>query len=98
MLTSLRRPKVHTAKIVTFVFGIHMYLKDCVLVHVEIVAEIKYVSTWKSLGMYVIITNQKQPQAVKKGAAKQSRIKSIVWHLRWLVRTRVDSSLLPSVL
>ena len=45
MLTSLRRPKVHTAKIVTFVFGIHMYLKDCVLVHVEIVAEIKYVST-----------------------------------------------------
>ena len=27
---------------------------------------------------------------LKKGAAKQSRIKSIAWHLRWLVRTRAD--------
>ena len=25
---------------------------------------------------------------VKKGAAKQSRIKSIAWHLRWLVRSK----------
>ena len=33
---------------------------------------------------------------LKKGAAKQSRIKSIVWHLRWLVRTRADISLRPS--
>ena len=37
---------------------------------------------------------QKQPRAVKKGAAKQSRIKSInslaQWHLRWLVKTRAD--------
>ena len=33
---------------------------------------------------------------LKKGAAKQSRIKSIAWHLRWLVRTRVDISLRPS--
>ena len=33
---------------------------------------------------------------LKKGAAKQSRIKSIAWHLRWLVRTRADVSLLPS--
>ena len=33
---------------------------------------------------------------LKKGAAKQSRIKSIAWHLRWLVRTRADISLRPS--
>ena len=39
---------------------------------------------------------QKQPGAVKKGAAKQSRIKSIAWHLRWLVRTRAAISLRPS--
>ena len=39
---------------------------------------------------------QKQPGAVKKGAAKQSRIKNIAWHLRWLVRTRAAISLRPS--
>ena len=33
---------------------------------------------------------------LKKGSAKQSRIKSIAWHLRWLVRTRADISLRPS--
>ena len=33
---------------------------------------------------------------LKKGTANQSRIKSIVWHLRWLVRTRADISLRPS--
>ena len=33
---------------------------------------------------------------LKKGAAKQSRIKSIAWSLRWLVRTRADISLRPS--
>ena len=35
---------------------------------------------------------------LKKGAAKQSRIKSIAWHLRWLIRTRPrgDISLWPS--
>ena len=33
---------------------------------------------------------------LKKGAAKQSRIKSIAWHLRWHVRTRADISLRPS--
>ena len=33
---------------------------------------------------------------VKKGAAKQSRIKSNAWHLRWHVRTRADISLQPS--
>ena len=38
---------------------------------------------------------QKQPGAIKKGAAKQSRIKRIIWHLRWLVRTRADISLRP---
>ena len=39
--------------------------------------------------------NQKQPGAVKKGTAKQSRIKNIVWYLRWLVRTRADINLRP---
>ena len=38
----------------------------------------------------------KQPGAVKKGAAKQSRIKRIISHLRWLVRTRAGISLQPS--
>ena len=34
---------------------------------------------------------------LNKGMAnKQSRIKSIMWHLRWLVRTRADISLPPS--
>ena len=36
------------------------------------------------------------PGAVEKGTAKQSRIKSIAWHSRWLVRTRADISLWPS--
>ena len=44
----------------------------------------------------IILAKQKQPEAVKKGAAKQSRIKNIVWYFRWLVRTRVDISLRPS--
>ena len=40
--------------------------------------------------MYDNYAKQKQPRAapLKKGAAKQSRIISVVWHLRWLVRTR----------
>ena len=38
----------------------------------------------------------KLPGAVKKGSPKQSGVKSIVWHLRLLVRTRADSSLQPS--
>ena len=42
------------------------------------------------------VAKQKQPGAVKKGTAKQSRIKSIAWHLRWLVRTRADIGLRPS--
>ena len=39
---------------------------------------------------------QKHPGAVKKGAAKQSRINSIARHLRWLVKARADISLQPS--
>ena len=35
---------------------------------------------------------------LKKDAAKQSRIKSIVWHARWLVRIRADISLRQSAL
>ena len=34
--------------------------------------------------------------AVKKGTVKESRIKNINWHLRWLVRTRVGISLQQS--
>ena len=33
---------------------------------------------------------------LKKGEAKQSRIKSIMWHLRWLIRKIADISLRPS--
>ena len=33
---------------------------------------------------------------LKKGEAKQSRIKSVAWHLRLLVRTKADISLRPS--
>ena len=33
---------------------------------------------------------------LKKGTAKQSRIKRIIWHLRWLVRARADISLRPN--
>ena len=40
--------------------------------------------------------NKNSPGLLKKGAAKQSRIKSIAWHLRWLVRTRADIGLRPS--
>ena len=33
---------------------------------------------------------------LKKGTAKQSGIKRIIWHLRWLVRARAYISLRPS--
>ena len=46
--------------------------------------------------MITKISDMLQSGAVKKGVAKQSRIKSIAWHLRWLVRTRADISLRPS--
>ena len=42
------------------------------------------------------ILNKNSLGLLKKGAPKQSRIKSIAWHLRWLVRTRADISLRPS--
>ena len=44
----------------------------------------------------MIMLNKNSLGLLKKGAAKQSRIKSIAWHLRWLVRTRADISLRPS--
>ena len=45
-----------------------------------------------------IYAKQKSLGLLKKGAAKQNRIKSIAWHLRWLVRTKADVSLRPSEL
>ena len=33
---------------------------------------------------------------LKKSAAKQSRVKSIMWHLGWLSRTRADINLWQS--
>ena len=38
--------------------------------------------------------NKNSPGLLKKGTAKQSRIKSIAWHL--IVRTRADIGLRPS--
>ena len=32
---------------------------------------------------------------LKKGVAKQSRINSLVWHLKWFIRTRADIKLRP---
>ena len=46
--------------------------------------------------LYMHMLNKNSLGLLKKGAAKQSRIKSIAWHLRWLVRTRADISLWPS--
>ena len=40
--------------------------------------------------------NTNSPGLLKKGEAKQSRIKSIAWHLRWIVRTRADIGLRPN--
>ena len=40
--------------------------------------------------------NKNSPGLLKKGAAKQSRIKNIAWQLRWLVRTRADIGLRPN--
>ena len=47
-----------------------------------------------TFNLSIIDAKQKQPGAVKKGA-KQSRINNILWHLRWIVRTRADISLRP---
>ena len=46
-----------------------------------------------TMGCCYIEVKQKQPGAVIKGVAK---IKSVAYHLRWLVRTRADVSLWPS--
>ena len=49
--------------------------------------------------MYKCYTYTKQNSLglLKKGTAKQGRIKRrIIWHLRWLVSTRADINLLPS--
>ena len=51
---------------------------------VELITKISDMLSKNSLGL------------LKKGAAKQSRIKSIVWQMRWPVRTRADISLRPS--
>ena len=40
--------------------------------------------------------NKNSLKLLKKGAAKQSRIKSIACYLRWLVRTMADICLQPS--
>ena len=45
--------------------------------------------------LYMLNKNSLGP--LKKGAAKQSRINSVVWHLRWLVRTKADISLRPKL-
>ena len=47
--------------------------------------------------VYTCIAKQKPPKAVKKGILKQSRIKRIIWHLKWLASTSADISLQPSV-
>ena len=44
----------------------------------------------------IYMLNKNSPGLLKKGAAKQSRIKSIAWNLRWLLRTRADIGLRPS--
>ena len=48
--------------------------------------------------MLEFMLNKSSLGLLKKGVAKQSRIKSIAWHLRWVVRTRADISLRPSEL
>ena len=58
-----------------------------------------YIPNNSAVGLIAKISdmlNKSSLGLLKKDAAKQSRIKSIVWHLRWLVRTRADISLRPS--
>ena len=58
-----------------------------------------YITNNSAVGLIAKISdmlNKNSLGLLKKGAAKQSRIKSTVWHLRWLVRTRADISLRPS--
>ena len=44
----------------------------------------------KIFPQWLIDCQTKKYGAAKKGVPKQSRIKSSMWHLRWLVRTRAD--------
>ena len=58
-----------------------------------------YITNNSAVGLITKISdmlNKNSLELLKKGAANQSRIKSIVWHLRWPVRTRADISLRPS--
>ena len=58
-----------------------------------------YITNNSAVGLITKISdmlNKNSLGLLKIGAAKQSRIKSIVWHLRWPVRTRADISLRPS--
>ena len=60
-----------------------------------------YITNNSAVGLITKISdmlNKNSLGLLKKGAANQSRIKSIVWHLRWPVRTRADISLRPSEL
>ena len=51
---------------------------------------------WPAAGARLV--NKNSQGLLKKGTVKQSRIKSIAWLLRWLVRTRADISLWPSIM
>ena len=67
---------------ISFIFGLFILLNKNILLYVR--SSVKHMLNKNSQGL------------LKKGAAKQSRIKNIVWYLRWLVRTRVDIRLRPS--
>ena len=56
----------------------------------------KYFSSGRLLTKTNDMLNKNSLGLLKKGAAKESRIKSIAWHLRWHVRTRADISLRQS--
>ena len=50
-------------------------------------------ANWLKKMLVYHMLNKNSLELLKKGAAKQQRI---IWHLRWLVRTRADISLRPS--
>ena len=56
-----------------------------------------YMHIYMHIYMFIYMLNKNSLGPLKKGAAKQSRINSVVWHLRWLVRTRADISLRPKL-
>ena len=55
-----------------------------------------YVHSYPCCGIILSDMLKNSLGPLKKGAAKQSRIERIIWHLRWLVRTRADITLQPS--